>query len=193
MGVTLLPVKKGVALTIYEYHQKAVFVSPIDNLKIPQAEFRQIGVTIVQDNTQLLSILNNREVTIVYFHPVAFSEVQPDLLQKLYRDKKVIVVLDTPISQLYDKLAINPAVEDLRADYYINPAYFTVAMIQSNDDPTKSAYGTWFYADFFKIHDFKIVISIIENRLQDISAQPLSCTPNNSPLSSSKSKYLERL
>lgn len=164
LGVTLLPIKKGAASTIYEYHQKAVFVSPIDNLKIPQAEFRQIGVTIVQDNPQLLSTLNSWEVTIVYFHPVAFSEVQPDLLQKLYGDKKVIVVLDTPISQLYNKLAINPAVEDLRADYYINPAYFTVAMIQSNDDPAKSAYGTWFYADFFKIQDFKVVIGIIENR-----------------------------
>lgn len=154
----------GEADTVYQHHKHGVYIAPADDLLVPLAEFRAVGVTIVSSVDEfLLWKAVHSQIDLVYFHPSIIDQMDDKVFQELADKGTALITLNTPISVLGQKLHTGLIMPDLRPEYYISSQYFTLALVKFENQP--SSIGPWVLADFFKPQDFKLVVSIIENNL----------------------------
>lgn len=186
--VTLLVIpansSEGEASVNYLEHKGAIFVSPADDLLIPQTNFENIGITIVSSSNTFVEEYNKglENSKIIYFHPQAFQEISPEILQNLYNQHKLLVILGLPASQVETTLKVDLNIPDLPKEVYANGELITfVAVLLTQKD--KQGEGQWVYADFLSPESFSFLFSIIETNAKELEASneasnlSTNCTP----------------
>lgn len=166
---TVRPTSSEVLL---KQHRAAVLYIPNSSTKTLSKNFDSIityfqaaGVETVVNQEALDRILSQRQLSILYLHPLSIESLENKTLIDVYENGTTIAIFDTPFTSLGKLFNIETEMSDLLPEYYQNETYSTIAVYQKRED------GYWVFHDFFKPSDINLIVGIIENNLSTFKSE----------------------
>ena len=107
----------------------AAYVAPENDELLTAQQINTANLQPVNDAVALATLLgNNPDIRTIYIHPAMLSEIEPVVFQRHYQARKLLVAINTPLSELAAVLEITPSVPDLPLEEFVGGT--AVAAIQ---------------------------------------------------------------
>lgn len=141
-----------------EREYEAVYYSPEETSLVALDELESANVLFVNAFQDLSDEVSNSNIRVIYLDPVAFEEIDASWLSEQYENGIVIAALNTPISQLGEKVGSRAGEVD---DIDLEKSYgrIGVSAVQEEHEPdVSSSYAQ--LSEYFE--DFAMVADIIQ-------------------------------
>lgn len=102
------------------YPLSAYLTTENDTLLTPQ-EVAQANLQPVYTAVELATLLGNEpQIATIYIHPGMFNNLDSNVLKQQYANGRLIVALNTPLSQLAQTLDLTPTQPDLPLEEFVS-------------------------------------------------------------------------
>lgn len=139
------------------YH--SVYLTVENDVLIEKSELDAASIKRVTTYEALITTVEQMPIQVIYFHPIALSDVNPDWLRQRYSEGIVIVAFNTHVSDL-GKMVDAGAITVDDIIFEESQGRIGVAALYTKSEPGKSS-SNMQLSEYFP--DFSVVPQIIRN------------------------------
>ncbi|HSM58289.1 MAG TPA: hypothetical protein VK879_19200 [Candidatus Sulfomarinibacteraceae bacterium] len=163
---------RAVANRYYPHHQNGAYMAPAGDQLVDHKLLARLGMTVIAPGERAPD-----EAQIVYFHPDVINEETLPYISELYQAEKIVVVLNTPISELRPHVPVvrGGGWEDFPSEFFDGRYIVALYYYQERDERAGSrSVGR----QYVKPEDFTLIPALIEQTFaaQEDGGQPAPST-----------------
>ncbi|MCB0034874.1 MAG: hypothetical protein KDE51_12665, partial [Anaerolineales bacterium] len=97
------------------------YLTPENDTLLTGQQMAEANLQTVHTAVELATLLGNEpQITTIYIHPGMFEDLDNTILKQQYANGRLIVALNTPLSQLAQTLDMTPTQPDLPLEEFVN-------------------------------------------------------------------------
>ncbi|MFW5943532.1 MAG: hypothetical protein ACOCXI_17125, partial [Chloroflexota bacterium] len=145
---------RAVADRYYPHHLNGAYMAPADDQLLDHDLLARLGMTVIAPGERAPD-----EAQIVYFHPDVINEETLSYISELYQAGKIVVVLNTPTSELRPHVPVSGDWNDFPPEYFDGRYIVALYYYQERDERAGSGSVGRYYVT---PEDFMLIPAVIE-------------------------------